>query len=370
MMYSYCKCIACVSSYVFWMTQTDLPLPLADKKWGEIMSSKFKNWLHHSRGEEGQAMVMAAFAMVVILGFGAFAVDIGHIAVQKSDLQNAADAAALAGVVEIPSKANAEAKALEYAKTNGMAVEANNVTLNGELVSATATVASKQLRVECSREVDYYFAGVLGFESKVITAVAVAEVNSTAWAGDALPFLNCNVPYSTGKKIIVRDKDWGGSFDSINKDDRGLKGTGANWVFDIGYEDGIIVKSGKDNSIQKTVQQIWDPDEDGVGNTTVVYLFSIANELQKSPAKVKLLNGNPKFAKDLNNGDIVSPDQLVLLKCTFDNCKKNSLDVDFTVIGMYDLGNDFKDGSNNNLPDYPTDYISPIGEGAGANLIL
>jgi Flp pilus assembly protein TadG len=335
--------------------------------------SKLVKWLHRSRAEDGQAMVMVAFSLVVLLGFGAFAVDIGHVAVVKSDLQNAADAAALAGAVNLPYS-NASITAIEYANLNGMDVDNNNVTKNGDTVTAVA-LNSKQLQVTCSRQVDYYFAGVLGFESTDVTAVAVAEKNDTAWAGDALPFLNCNVAYSIGKKIKVRDKagdgavSWSGSFDSINKDDRGLKGKGANWIFDIGYEDGIIVKNGKDNSIQKTVEQIYDPNGDGVGNNTVVYLFSIANELQKSPAKVKLMSGNSKLASSLTNNDVVSPDQLVLLKCSFDNCTKNSLDVDFTVLGMYDLGNNYKDGSGNNLPDYPTDYISPIGEGVGTHLI-
>jgi Flp pilus assembly protein TadG len=349
------------------MSHTDLPLPLADRKWGEKMNrktcSKFVSWLRRGRAEEGQAMVMVALSLVVMLGFGAFAVDLGHVAVVKSDLQNAADAAALAGVVD-SDKVNT---AVKYAQDNGMDVTAPFAWNKGDRVDPTP-IGTKQLKVQCSREVDYYFAGVLGFESTTVTAVAVAEMNSTAWAGDALPFLNCNMPYSNGQKIIVRDKAWGGSFDSINKDDRGLKGKGANWIFDIGYEDGIIIKNGKDNSIQKTVEQIHTGD--GSGIKTVVYLFSIPNELQQSPAKVKLMNGTSKLAKNLTNNDVVSPDQLVLLKCTFDNCTKNSLDVDFTVIGMYDLGNDYSDGSGNNLPDYPTDYISPIGEGAGAHLIL
>lgn len=316
-------------------------------------------------------MVMVAFSLVVILGFGAFAVDIGHVAVVKSDLQNAADAAALAGVLEMPNKANAETKAVEYANTNGMSVVSNGIaTTDGEKVIATATVASKQLRVECSRDIEYYFAGVLGIESTKVTAVAVAEVNSTTWTGDALPFLNVNKAYTNGTKLVVRDKDWGGSFDSIDKIDRGEKLPGAYWAFDINYENGLIVKNGKDNSIQKSVEEIYDA---GVASgDRTVYLFSLSNEVRISN-KVKVINTNgtisTKAPTALGNNNNVHPSQLVLLKCTFDNCTKNSLDVDFTVIGMYDLGNNFKDGSGNNLPDYPTDYNPPSGAGAGAHLI-
>jgi Flp pilus assembly protein TadG len=49
------------------------------------------------RDESGAVAIITAILMVVLLGFLSLAVDIGHLATVKNELQNAADAAALAG---------------------------------------------------------------------------------------------------------------------------------------------------------------------------------------------------------------------------------------------------------------------------------
>jgi hypothetical protein len=49
------------------------------------------------RDESGAVAIVTAILMVVFLGFLSLAVDIGHLATVKNELQNAADAAALAG---------------------------------------------------------------------------------------------------------------------------------------------------------------------------------------------------------------------------------------------------------------------------------
>ena len=87
-----------------------------------------------SRSRRGAIAVLGALLMVVVLGMVAFAVDLGYIAATQSELQNAADAAALAGAgplmngyitYNLPSTASqqtaavssAEATAKSYAKT-------------------------------------------------------------------------------------------------------------------------------------------------------------------------------------------------------------------------------------------------------------
>lgn len=51
--------------------------------------------------EKGQSLVIVAFAMVVLLLFAMFAVDLSYAYVQRRQMQNAADAAALAGAREL-----------------------------------------------------------------------------------------------------------------------------------------------------------------------------------------------------------------------------------------------------------------------------
>ncbi|MET4144216.1 pilus assembly protein TadG-related protein [Arthrobacter sp. UYCo732] len=74
--------------------------------------------------ERGAVAVIVALLLVVLLGFGAMAIDFGMLSAQKVQLQNGADAAALAIAQDCAKrgptlcKAAAPATALEYAKAN------------------------------------------------------------------------------------------------------------------------------------------------------------------------------------------------------------------------------------------------------------
>ncbi len=52
------------------------------------------------RQPRGQALVTMAVALIALMGFGALAIDVGMMFLAKNELQNAADAAALAGAQE------------------------------------------------------------------------------------------------------------------------------------------------------------------------------------------------------------------------------------------------------------------------------
>ena len=49
------------------------------------------------RKEEGQILIFTGLILAALMGFSAIALDVGMIAIEKSKLQNVADAAALAG---------------------------------------------------------------------------------------------------------------------------------------------------------------------------------------------------------------------------------------------------------------------------------
>lgn len=53
------------------------------------------------RNQCGAVIVMVALLLVVFVGFAAMAIDIGHLLVVRNELQNAADAAALAGAASL-----------------------------------------------------------------------------------------------------------------------------------------------------------------------------------------------------------------------------------------------------------------------------
>ena len=61
-----------------------------------------KKLLNKFREERGQAMVIVALSLVVLLGATALSVDVGMQFNTKAKLQAAADAAALAGAQDLP----------------------------------------------------------------------------------------------------------------------------------------------------------------------------------------------------------------------------------------------------------------------------
>ena len=86
----------------------------------------------------GQALVTIALSLVVLLGFGGLAVDVGFLMMARNELQNAADAAALAGAQAFysgsstPNWAAAEALATTAITYN----QAMNTTLQTGTVSS------------------------------------------------------------------------------------------------------------------------------------------------------------------------------------------------------------------------------------------
>src|SRR3989304_6288142 len=75
-----------------------------------------------SQREKGQTLIMFVLLLAVLLGFVALAVDIGLYLHERRQLQNSADAAALAGVPYLPdSPGTAQSTALAWAANNGIA---------------------------------------------------------------------------------------------------------------------------------------------------------------------------------------------------------------------------------------------------------
>jgi len=136
--------------------------------------------------EFGQGLVLGALAMVVILGFAAIAVDVGLFLHERRDLQNAADAAALAGVQELPgAPSEAEAKVHEWADKNGIDIAGGEL----ESVEVSTTYAENDtVTVSVQRDVPFVFARVLGFSSDTMRADATARIGSPSLASNVMPW--------------------------------------------------------------------------------------------------------------------------------------------------------------------------------------
>jgi len=67
--------------------------------------TKFRFAIKNNRGATA---IVVAISLIILIGFLAFAVDIGHLFVARNQLQNAADAAALAGASYLSPQPQAE----------------------------------------------------------------------------------------------------------------------------------------------------------------------------------------------------------------------------------------------------------------------
>lgn len=77
--------------------------------------------------EHGYVAIVTALMIIPLMGFVAFAVDLGLWYNEAAQIQRASDAAALAGVVVLPDLAAAQAEAEEVARRNGYEVNDPNI---------------------------------------------------------------------------------------------------------------------------------------------------------------------------------------------------------------------------------------------------
>lgn len=138
------------------------------------------------------ALILVAAGMVAFTGLMAMVTDIGLLALNKQRLVNAVDAAALAGVHELPvSPGQAKVMAVNYALQNG----ANPLEpVVGEYLGATNT----KLTVSATRKVDFIFARVLGIYSGTVGATAAAGLSGIRALRGAAPLAIPDQPFEFG----------------------------------------------------------------------------------------------------------------------------------------------------------------------------
>ncbi len=118
------------------------------------------------KDEKGQALILVAAAMVVLLGMAAFTIDMGLVFYQRRQLQNAADAAVLAGAREMIDGNDVTEQVEKYVMLHGYSADAV------ESITAEGT----HITVVLSFEQQLFFIRLLGFDSSDIPARATAEI--------------------------------------------------------------------------------------------------------------------------------------------------------------------------------------------------
>lgn len=169
---------------------------------------------HH--GERGAISVLVAILTVTLLGFVAIAVDVGVIYSERAQLQNGADAAAIAiaqkcgANLSDPLCSTTSTLAASLANQNaldGMS-NVNNIQLDKTARTVSVTTAAKQKGAP-ENSVSLFFAGVLGIPSKQVGAKASAQWGTPSKGPVILPlaiaYCKLNIPSggTTGPEQVL-----------------------------------------------------------------------------------------------------------------------------------------------------------------------
>lgn len=163
---------------------------------------------NHRAGEAGLMLVVAAGAMVVLLGFMELVVDIGWSEFQKRVAQNAADAAALAAIRDLGNAgASCDSTALNnavdghittYSQANAGSdatfsyhyTDNNGNTVNGNDICSPAAGATT-VEVTVANPYNTFFLSILGISTGSTTAIAAGRVGVLSGLGAPSPLVGC-----------------------------------------------------------------------------------------------------------------------------------------------------------------------------------
>lgn len=115
--------------------------------------------MRRRKDDRGAALIWIAGTLVVLLSMAAFATDLGWILLWNARLQAAADAAALAGVVNLPGF---EGQARTDAE---LAAAANRFPVPIRATMTDQVIAENEYRVTLDTEVDTFFLRLIGFNT-------------------------------------------------------------------------------------------------------------------------------------------------------------------------------------------------------------
>lgn len=331
-----------------------------------------------NKDESGQSLVLVAIMMAVLLGFGALAVDVGYMTYQKSELQNAADAAALAGAGSIPTPgvtANDIRDVIvpDYVDDNIDNLISLTVNPGADLISANV------VEVTITQEVPKLLGGILSDKTEIMTVTSRAEytpgkekkeyisepvtqlVPSTQWTGESLPFINVKESgFNIGTEFEVWNKIASGYFECINNFE--VLGSGANLYFNVDISKGLEIKNGVVASKGDDLQTYYEYHE---GQDVYIYSLSPSalstqkvtmnyydkNDGTKTQVVEDLYDKHGDFAWKNKDG-FVDISSLVLIKCTFEEYidkGKDGKTLKLIPNTIYDIANG----------DWPEGYTNP-----------
>ena len=165
------------------------------------MYEKFRKLIQK---EDGQSLIIFVLLLTILLGFAALVLDVGIMSLSKSKLQNAADAAALAGVQELPDNpVEAKTSAQHYAAINGQSSDSTTVKV---------ATNNSSVSVEVSRTTPMFLGKLLGVDISTVSAKATASIGVAASVPWIVPFVIAKPATFVFDKVYVMRMYGGGDF--------------------------------------------------------------------------------------------------------------------------------------------------------------
>jgi Flp pilus assembly protein TadG len=229
--------------------------------------------------EKGVVVVLVVLSMVVMLGFLGLTVDVGSGYIQKQKLQNALDAAVLAGIQALPADtAQARSDAIALAGLNGVNLEPGDITISHDC---------KEITCNKTLSVPLFFGAAFGVNEWQVSGNATAAVTTSS---EALCFDYTVFSGSTSQSLLL---------DKNNADIDGTVHTNQNLVIDGNNNTvtgaceavGIIDDRGNNNDIR-------DPRP---GSAYVAMPDYSALILQQAQAAGRVVYGDTTFNEETLN---------------------------------------------------------------------
>lgn len=186
--------------------------------------SLIKKIKKHLAGSNGVVAVIVALLITGIIGMTALVVDMGSLYEDRRSLQGVADAAALAGVQELPeSRANAEQAAMNSVAQN---YQDDNYIVGIEIGSFMG-VPDTEIKVTVSNpDSPLYFGRIYGSNSENVGATATAIMGSPNPIGEhVVPWGLTEGDYVYGEEVFLKygapPEHSPGNFGSLRIDGQG-----------------------------------------------------------------------------------------------------------------------------------------------------
>lgn len=212
------------------------------------------------KDSRGVVTVLAAVFLIALIGLAALVIDLGQLLIVKGELQNAADSAALAGVVDLiySGPSEAEATAVTYA-TKQEHYRIARPSPNADAVAVTPLGADKlQVKVKKAKgtsagAVPTTFARIWGIQGADVEALAVATVNRKvigSGPGNLLPYgihkskldTDGDGLYDVGNALTIYPYNWEpGNFGILDLDYGGNSNSDVERWTRYGFDQSFVI---------------------------------------------------------------------------------------------------------------------------------